>query len=595
MSKLNFNQMRSLVTYVVGIGGHYKTIQEAIDALPAGGGEIFVKEGTFTITTPILIKQSNTTIRGNGKTTIITGDGASVATFIKPNVTNLNSIVLKDFQLIGSNVGRVGLAIDFSTVNVSLCDNLYIFNFDTAVKLDDKNGTATNTNTTFYNTFRRIGAFSVNFGFKFKDLANHNHIKDSRIAVNGATAGTAIVIDNCQAIEVYNTSCEPANTTSSVGIDIIGASIGVLLHGNWIEGNAIGVQASSTCESVHIMGGTISANTNNLQDPTNKVNMFGAVIEYSNTNKFSGVTSKITNGNSRNGYDLTLDTSANTVKGYSVKNAANFAHTGAFFYGETLNGSDTANIYEAVNRGTGNSINISNGTTPTFTVGADGAMTIYQNLNANNKKVTNLLDPTNSQDGATKQYVDSLVSGLKGKASVKASSTASLTLSGLQTVDGIALIAGDRILVKDQTTASQNGIYAISATAWTRTSDADSWIELVSALVIVEEGTVNADKLFLSTVNQGGVLNTTAVVWVAFGSFSGLTNSNFVTRETPAGTLNGINLVFTLVTAPVTGSERVYLNGQLQDLTADYTIATNTITFVIPPISTDSIKVNYSK
>jgi hypothetical protein len=117
----------------------------------------------------------------------------------------------------------------------------------------------------------------------------------------------------------------------------------------------------------------------------------------------------------------------------------------------------------------------------------------------------------------TKAYVDLTVQGLEPKQSVRAASTANIaTLSGPMTLDGVALIAGERVLVKDQTTASQNGIYVVAAGAWARSIDADVWSELVSAYVFVESGTVNADMGYLSTVDPGGALGTTAVTFVQF-------------------------------------------------------------------------------
>lgn len=228
---------------------------------------------------------------------------------------------------------------------------------------------------------------------------------------------------------------------------------------------------------------------------------------------------------------------------------------------------------------------------------SDGSVSLTGNLNANNQKIINLLDPTNANDGVNKQYVDALVSGLKGKQSVKAGSTANLTLSGAQTVDGIALVAGDRVLVKDQTVPAQNGIYLVASGSWTRSTDADSWTELVSALVLVEEGTVNADKAYLSTVNQGGTLNTTAVTFVAFGSFGGLVVGNFVKRETPSGAMDGTNASFALAFTPITGTEEVFLNGILQVLggSNDYTISGSTITIVTPPVASDVLRVSYIK
>jgi hypothetical protein len=132
-------------------------------------------------------------------------------------------------------------------------------------------------------------------------------------------------------------------------------------------------------------------------------------------------------------------------------------------------------------------------------------------------RLTGLGDPQGAQDAVTKAYVDLTVQGLEPKQSVRAASTANVaTLSGAMTIDGVALVAGDRVLVKDQTMASQNGIYVVAAGAWTRAVDADVWGELISAYVFVESGTTNADMGYLSTVDPGGTLGTTAVTFVQF-------------------------------------------------------------------------------
>ena len=132
-------------------------------------------------------------------------------------------------------------------------------------------------------------------------------------------------------------------------------------------------------------------------------------------------------------------------------------------------------------------------------------------------RLTGLGDPQSAQDAVTKAYVDLTVQGLEPKQSVRAASVATIaTLSGPMTLDGVALVAGDRVLVKDQTTVAQNGIYVVAAGAWARSSDADVWGELVSAYVFVESGTVNADMGYLATVDPGGTLGTTAVTFVQF-------------------------------------------------------------------------------
>lgn len=135
----------------------------------------------------------------------------------------------------------------------------------------------------------------------------------------------------------------------------------------------------------------------------------------------------------------------------------------------------------------------------------------------NSQRITGLADPTAAQDAATKNYVDLTVQGLDPKASVKAASTANIaSLSGTMTIDGVALAAGDRVLVKDQTTTSANGVYVVAAGAWARSEDLSTWAEHVAAYLFVEQGTVNADVGFLCTVDAGGTLGTTAITFVQF-------------------------------------------------------------------------------
>lgn len=120
-------------------------------------------------------------------------------------------------------------------------------------------------------------------------------------------------------------------------------------------------------------------------------------------------------------------------------------------------------------------------------------------------------------------YIAQQVTGLDAKGSVKAATTTNITLSGTQTIDGVALVASDRVLVKNQTTTSQNGIYVVAAGAWARAADMDDWLEVPSAFTFVEEGTTLADTGWVCTANAGGTLNSTAIEFVQFsaaGSFT---------------------------------------------------------------------------
>jgi hypothetical protein len=97
---------------------------------------------------------------------------------------------------------------------------------------------------------------------------------------------------------------------------------------------------------------------------------------------------------------------------------------------------------------------------------------------------------------------------------VDAATTANITLSGEQTIDGQALTNGDTALVKDQTDASENGIYTVSTSTWTRLADADSWAELVGAIVFVSAGTTNGSKTYACDIAATGTLETDDIDWV---------------------------------------------------------------------------------
>lgn len=122
--------------------------------------------------------------------------------------------------------------------------------------------------------------------------------------------------------------------------------------------------------------------------------------------------------------------------------------------------------------------------------------------------------PVGGNDLTNKTYVDAALAGISWKQPVLAATTGNITLSGAQTIDTVPVVAGDRVLVKDQGTASQNGIYIVG-TPWVRSDDANSWDELVSALVFVESGGL-AGSAWYCYSQPGGTLGVTAVNWSNF-------------------------------------------------------------------------------
>lgn len=319
-------------------------------------------------------------------------------------------------------------------------------------------------------------------------------------------------------------------------------------------------------------------------------------------------------------------------------------------------------------------------------------------------KLTNLGAPTGDNDAARKADVDAAKQGLDVKDSCRVATAAALPANtfsagvltadanGVLTVDGVATVLNDRILVQNEATSLRNGIYYVSTEGTsgvpyvlTRVTDANTSAKVTAGMyTFIEEGTVNDNAGFVLTTNNPITLNTTSLSFTQFtgaGSITagaGLTktggtidviagdtsitvnadelhvnindaslevssglrvkhgttgqvyiasatgvctpvtmsgdatiiadgtltvastvfkSANFITRETPTGSINGSNVTFTLANTPTAGTEEVFLNGIQQEPGAgnDYTISSATITYLTAPISGDKIRVNYRK
>lgn len=146
------------------------------------------------------------------------------------------------------------------------------------------------------------------------------------------------------------------------------------------------------------------------------------------------------------------------------------------------------------------------------------------------QRIVNLADPSAATDAVTRQYVDNALNGLSWKQPVRVATTAAGTLTTSfangQTVDGVTLTTGMRILVMNQATGTENGIYVVAASgAPTRATDADSTAELQNATVYVVAGTVNADKAYTQTANDV-VVGTTSLVFAQVGGGTAYTAGN---------------------------------------------------------------------
>lgn len=142
-------------------------------------------------------------------------------------------------------------------------------------------------------------------------------------------------------------------------------------------------------------------------------------------------------------------------------------------------------------------------------------------------------DPGSALQAATKQYVDAQAAGARDvKDSVRAATTANITLSGAQTIDGVSVIAGDRVLVKDQSTSANNGIYVCASGSWTRATDADTSAEVTGGMYVwVNEGTANADTGWLLTTNDPITLGSTSLTFTQVSALGQITAGAALTKS----------------------------------------------------------------
>lgn len=141
--------------------------------------------------------------------------------------------------------------------------------------------------------------------------------------------------------------------------------------------------------------------------------------------------------------------------------------------------------------------------------------------------------PANPTDLTNKAYVDMVVQGYQIKAEAQVATTGNITLAGLQTIDGYTTLAGDRVLVKNQTIQANNGIYAASSGAWSRTSDANTYASLVSAFIFIQNGSTQQNSGWVCTIPSSGTIGTTPITWsqlanaASYFAGTGLTLSSY--------------------------------------------------------------------
>src|SRR5210317_2015505 len=179
------------------------------------------------------------------------------------------------------------------------------------------------------------------------------------------------------------------------------------------------------------------------------------------------------------------------------------------------------------------------------------------NVSVSGGSITGLGDPSVSSEAATKNYVDQAVAGLRTRVIAEAATTANIDLTAdLQngdTLDGVTLVTGDRVLVKDQTDATANGLYLVVASGTaSRDPQFDTIAELSGQMIVVNQGTVNDNKIFLCTTDSDATIGVSNITYTV------ITPAN-VGTVTSVGVADAGASEFTVTGSPITSSGTITL------------------------------------
>jgi hypothetical protein len=204
------------------------------------------------------------------------------------------------------------------------------------------------------------------------------------------------------------------------------------------------------------------------------------------------------------------------------------------------------------------------------------------NITITGGSITGMSTPSLGSDVTTKTYVDDLVAGLKTRIITRLATTANLDLAADlengDTLDGVSLVTGNKILVKDQTNQTQNGIYIVPANgAASRDPDFDTVAELAGQLVIIQEGSTNADKIYLCTTDNSGSIGSVNITFsqvqpqftgtVSSVAVADAGSSEFTVSGSPITSSGTITLAVNFIDASkigngdVSNTELSYVNG----------------------------------
>jgi len=312
--------------------------------------------------------------------------------------------------------------------------------------------------------------------------------------------------------------------------------------------------ASNSVNSSKIVDGSIVNADVNASAALDATKIHDGTISNTEFGYLNGVSSAI-----QTQIDSKINTSeiGSSVQAYDAELAAIAGLTSAADKGIQFTGSGTAGTYDLTTAGKA-LLDDADASTQRSTLGLGTISTQNSNnVTVTGGSITGLGSPSATSDAATKNYVDQAVAGLRTRTIAECASTGNVSLSnGLEagdSIDGITLVAGDRVLLKDQTDATENGLYlAVSSGAASRDPEHDTIAELSGGMVVVNQGTANDNKIFLCTTDSDGVIGSTNITYTI------VTPQN-VGTVTSVGVADAGSSEFTVTNSPVTSSGTINL------------------------------------